>query len=165
VIILPFTMLTLSHFHSQQAFAHLGYAVYQNVNKPYLGVRNIVSQKPSLIAAEAILKSKSGSSMSSGNVVITSENVSDFEPSKEMTDKATQYFKRLGFNVSQSGLTLTIFGQPLLFEQTFKTKLTIKKDNTGGVSIYPVKEPSIPTNMSDIVEKIVFPRSPTLSGY
>ena len=111
------------------------------------------------------MKSRSGRSLSSRNVTITSENVSDFQPSKETTDEATQYFRALGFNVSQSGVTLTIFGKPSLFEQTFKTKLTIRKDKTGGISIHSDKEPFVPANMSNIVEKIVFPPSPTLSDY
>ena len=127
---------------------------------------NSSNQNPSLISAEAILKSKSGRALSDKDVKITRQNVSDFEPTEETIDEVTQYFKKIGFSVLKSGLTLTIIGPPLLFEHTFNAKLILKKDNkTDSFSIHLSNKPTIPNKLSNVVEKIVFPRSPTLSDY
>jgi subtilase family serine protease len=81
----------------------------------------------SSISAEVILRSKSGRSMDSSNVPITSENIEEFQPSEQVINDATNRFKQLGFAVFSNGLTLTIEGEKSLFEKVFKVKLTLEK--------------------------------------
>jgi predicted amino acid dehydrogenase len=109
----------------------------------------------SLLSAEVILKSASGRSLTDGGVAITSENVEEFRPSQETVEEAMHQLEKLGFKVSQKGVTLTIVGEPIQFEKAFKVKLTTKKI-TAGVEVHTNKEASIPPSLSNTVEKIVF---------
>lgn len=109
------------------------------------------------ISAEVILKSKSGQSMASTEAPITSDNIEEFRPSDLTIKDAKEHLKQLGFNVSSNGLTLTIVGERSLFEKVFKVKLIVKKDrDTGGMKVLSDKELSIPTRVSDVIEKVVF---------
>lgn len=114
-----------------------------------------------LVSAEVILKSKSGRSLASGDVAITSDNIEEFRPTQESIKKATQGLQKLGFTVSQGGVTLTIVGEQKLFEEVFKVKLTTKKV-AGGIEVRANTEASIPHSLSDIVEQVVFIPPPEL---
>lgn len=117
----------------------------------------MVKVTTSSISAEVILKSKSGRSMASSVIPITSENIEEFRPSDSVIKDATKLLKQLGFTVSSNGLTLTIEGEKSLFEKVFKVNLTLEKNGrTGGINVRSDKELSIPARFSDIVEKVVF---------
>jgi hypothetical protein len=117
----------------------------------------------SSISAEVILKSKSGQSMVSTEAPITSDNIDEFRPSDLVVKDATKRLKQLGFAVSSNGLTLTIGGEKSLFEKVFKVKLIVEKDEeTGRIIVHSNKELSVPAQLSDIIEKVVFIPPPTL---
>ena len=67
--------------------------------------------------------------------------------------------EKLGFNVSQKGVTLTITGELPQFEKVFRVKLTTKKA-PAGVEVHASKELSIPSSLSNTVEKVVFVSPP-----
>lgn len=108
-----------------------------------------------ILSAEVILKSASGRSLTDVDVSITSENVEEFRPDQETVKEAIRQLEKLGFKVSQKGITLTIEGEPTQFEKAFKVKLTTKRA-TAGVEVHTNKEPSIPFPLSKTVEKVVF---------
>ena len=126
----------------------------------------MVRSTPSPISAEVILKSNSGRSMVSSEVPITSENIEEFRLSVQVINYVTRYLKQLGFAVSSNGLTLTIEGEKSLFEKVFKIKLTMeKKGGTARIRVSLNKEPSIPDNLTEVVEKIVFTPPPEYFSY
>lgn len=123
------------------------------------------AEMPLIISAEAILKSKTGRSLARGDQAITAENVEQFSPAAETIAEATRRLHELGFTVEPSGVTLTLSGKPAQFEQVFKVRLTIAKDEpTGGIAVHPQGELEIPNSVRDVVEKVVFPEPPELFG-
>ena len=121
------------------------------------------TQSPIVVSAEAVLKSKSGRSLANETGAITSDNIEEFLPTPETVTKATEYFQSLGFTVPVSGVTLTLVGQPALFEEVFQIKLFLFKNPTTGSLIARSKEqPVIPDAIKPFVETIVFPEPPQL---
>lgn len=115
----------------------------------------------SIISAIAILKSKTGLSLARAEIAITAENIEEFKPTQETMTRAIQRLQELGFDVQPSAVTLTLLSKPALFEDVFKVKLTIKKDEqTGGIIVHPDRELVIPSSLKDVVEKVVFPEPP-----
>jgi len=115
------------------------------------------------ISAEAILKSKYGRSIADTNVAITTENVEEFLPANKTIVTSTRIFQDLGFEVFVSDVTLSLTGNPSLFEKIFRVKLTITKDErTNSVIVCPDGELVIPGELKDFVEKIFFPEPPEL---
>ena len=114
-----------------------------------------------VISAEAILKSKTGRSLSRSDVAITSANVSEFIAAPETVAGAKQRLEELGFSVSESGVTLTLSGDPERFERVFGVRLSFKKHpQTGEKNAYCEGEVVIPDSLRDVVEAIVFPEPP-----
>lgn len=110
-----------------------------------------------MISSEVILKSKSGRSLTNEDSAITSENIDEYSPSDETILEAKQAFNKLGFSTPQSGITLTIVGQKSQFEKVFQIEITETRDETSNyMRIDYNKEPKIPPNIANIVEKIVF---------
>jgi hypothetical protein len=118
-----------------------------------------MGRKPSLIvSAEAILKSRTGRSLTRTTVPITAENIEEFTPAPETIAEATRRFEELGFSVPASGVTLTLRGRPAQFEEVFGVKLAPEKDApTGGVVAQTEGDPVVPDSLRDVVEKVVFP--------
>jgi hypothetical protein len=115
----------------------------------------------SLISAEVILKSKSGRSVSSRDVAITSKNIKEFQPTEETINNAANRLRELGFTVLKGDITLTVIGEPILFEKVFKVKLTLKKnEKASSIVVNPEGELVIPNSLSNSIEKIVFVPSP-----
>jgi hypothetical protein len=108
-----------------------------------------------VISAEVVLKSASGRSLTERGAAITSENVEEFRPNQETVKEAIYQLEKLGFEVTQKGITLTIVGEPIQFEKAFKINLTTKKVSAG-VEVRTNKEASIPSTLSNSVEKVVF---------
>ena len=108
-----------------------------------------------IISAEVILKSASGRSLTERGAAITSENVEEFRPNQETVKEAIYQLEKLGFEVTQKGITLTIVGEPIQFEKAFKINLTTKKVSAG-VEVRTNKEASIPSTLKNSVEKVVF---------
>jgi hypothetical protein len=115
-----------------------------------------ITQKASPISAEVILKSKSGRSMASGEENITAANIEEFRPAEETIKQTIIRFQELGFAVSPGGITLTISGEPALFEKVFKVKINIEKQYSGGIIIRTDRQISIPACLSHLVEKVEF---------
>lgn len=119
----------------------------------------------SLISAEVILKTKSGRSVYSRDVAITSKNIKEFQPTEETINDAANRLRELGFTVLKGDITLTVIGEPTLFEKVFKIKLTLKKNEKAtNIVVNPDEELVIPDSLSDSVEKIVFVPSPEFYG-
>ncbi|MDL1981740.1 MAG: hypothetical protein LWX02_09785 [Deltaproteobacteria bacterium] len=115
----------------------------------------------SMVSAEAILRSKSGRSLARADVAVTAENIEEFTPAAATIAEATRCLQELGFAIEPSGVTLTILGKPALFEEVFRVKLSLKKDEpTGGITVHPDGELAIPDSLRDVVEEVVFPEPP-----
>lgn len=115
----------------------------------------------SLISAEVILKSKSGRSVSSRDEAITSKNIKEFQPTEQTINNAANRLQELGFTVLKGDITLTVIGEPTLFEKVFKVKLTLKKnEKASSIVVNPEGELVIPNSLSNSIEKIVFVPSP-----
>ncbi|MGZ4846259.1 MAG: protease pro-enzyme activation domain-containing protein [Halobacteriota archaeon] len=124
-----------------------------------------MGQSGRTISAEAILKSKSGRSLAHPDAPVTAENVEDFKPTPETLSTAIRRFKELGFEVIQSGITLTLVGGIEQFETTFGVKLSIENDTRTGRPFARLEgEPTVPESLADIVETVVFPRPPEYFG-
>jgi hypothetical protein len=118
-------------------------------------------QNPPLISAEAILRSRTGRSLARADEPVTAENIEEFSPSKETVTEATWRFEELGFVVSQSGVTLTLLGEPSLFEKVFGVSLTVEEgEQTRGITVRPEGDPVVPDSLKDVVEEVVFPEQP-----
>jgi hypothetical protein len=116
-------------------------------------------QNPSPISAEAILRSRTGRSLARADEPVTAENVEEFSPSEETVAEATRRFEELGFVVSQSGVTLTLLGEPSLFEKVFGVKLAVEEDERG-ITVRAEGDPVVPDSLEDVVEGVVFPEPP-----
>ena len=113
------------------------------------------------VSAEVILKSKSGKSMIKNDIPITSKNIEEFRPSQHIIESATKYLERSGFTVTSNGITITIEGKRSLFERIFKVRLTVDKSGAaGGTNVRSDKELSIPPELSDIAERVIFVPQP-----
>lgn len=114
-----------------------------------------------VISAEALLKSRSGLSMTEGNIAITAENVEEFSPTPQVVLEATKRLQELGFTVSQGGITLTLQGKSTQFEKVFGSKLNLETDeSTGNIIVKPENELIIPESLQNVVEQVVFPEPP-----
>ena len=114
-----------------------------------------------VISAEAILKSRSGRSMTEGNVAITAENVEEFSPTPQVVAEAIKRLQKLGFTVLQGGVTLTLQGKSTQFEKVFGSKLNLETDeSTGNIIVQPENELIIPESLQNLVEQVVFPEPP-----
>ena len=115
---------------------------------------------PELISAEIILKSKSGKSMLTPGVIVTSENVFEFIPKEDSINKLSKILQKFGFNVVCGMNSISIEGTKILFENIFKTKIIIKKNDKGYFEIKNDSLMQIPSSMKNYVEKIFFPEQP-----
>lgn len=114
-----------------------------------------------VISAEALLKSRSGRSMTEGNIAITAENVEEFSPTPQVVAEATKRLQELGFTVSQGGVTLTLQGQSTQFEKVFGSKLNLETDeSTGNITVQSESDLIIPESLKEVVEQVVFPEPP-----
>ena len=112
---------------------------------------------PELISAEIILKSKSGKSMLTPGIVVTSENISEFIPKEDSMNKLNKILQEVGFNVVCGMNSISIEGTKILFENIFKTKIIIKKNDKGFFEIKNDALIQIPLSIKNDVEKIFFP--------
>jgi hypothetical protein len=116
---------------------------------------------PPLISAEAILRSRSGRSLSSPEEPVTAENVERFGPTEATVAEARRRLEELGFVVPHSGVTLTVVGDAARFERVFGVKLVLEEDErTGGLAVSADGEPVVPDSLADVVEAVVFPEPP-----
>jgi hypothetical protein len=138
--------------------------IFQNIidkkdkyQSPYIYA---ITEKGSRISAEVILKSKSGRSMASGEENITAANIEEFRPAEETIKQTIIHLQELGFAVSPGGITLTISGEPALFEKVFKVKIIKEKQHGDGIIIRTDRQISIPASLSHLVEKVEFTPPP-----
>lgn len=98
--------------------------------------------------------------MASGEENITAANIEEFRPTEETIKRATTHFQELGFAVSPGEITLTISGEPALFEKVFGVKIITDKQHQGRKIIRADRQISIPASFSHLVEKVEFIPSP-----
>ncbi|WP_242066149.1 S8 family serine peptidase [Brevibacillus laterosporus] len=96
-----------------------------------------------MISAEVVLQSKSGQSLLTTNVPITSENVELFQPSEKVLAEAKQLIEANGLTVHTAGVTMTVSGTKKQFAQWLGEEW-----NKGN--------PQIPSHMQHVVEQVVF---------
>jgi hypothetical protein len=94
--------------------------------------------------------------MASGEEIITAANIDEFRPAEETIKEAIIHLQELGFSVSPGGITLTISGEPALFEKLFKVKIFVEKQYGGGLIIRTDRQISIPASLSHLIEKVEF---------
>jgi len=83
------------------------------------------------LSAEVALRSASGKSFTD-QTAITSENIADYIPSREVVEKTRSAFAELGFEVSEpAGIGFSITAPASVFRKVFKIK--ILPDNRGGI--------------------------------
>jgi hypothetical protein len=116
-----------------------------------------------IISAEALLRSRTGRSLARPDEPITAENLEAFSPTEQTVAEATRRLEDLGFEVSHSGVTLTVLGEPVRFERVFEIKLTVEGGEREGFStVRSESRPVIPDSLKGLVEEIVFPEPPEL---
>jgi subtilase family serine protease len=94
--------------------------------------------------------------MASGEENITAANVEEFRPAEETIKQTINRLRELGFAVSPGGITLTISGEPALFEKVFNVKIIKEKQYGDGIIIRTDRQISIPASLSHHVEKVEF---------
>jgi hypothetical protein len=115
------------------------------------------------VAAEAILRSRGGRSLSEGSAQVTSQTLGQFEPDERDKAAAVRAFEALGFDVLDAGLTLTIAGEPETFERGLGLRLDMRRGAAPGER--PVSAAGslrLPEELDGIVETVVFPERPHL---
>jgi subtilase family serine protease len=94
--------------------------------------------------------------MASGEQNITAANIDEFRPAEETIKEAIIRLQELGFSVSPGGITLTISGEPSLFEKVFTVKIIKEKQDTASLIIRTDRQISIPASLSNLVENVEF---------
>jgi subtilase family serine protease len=87
---------------------------------------------------------------------ITAANIDEFRPAEETIKQTIMHLRELGFSVSPGAITLTISGEPELFEKVFQAKITIEKQYGGGVKIRTDRHVTIPPSLSHLVDNVEF---------
>lgn len=118
------------------------------------------------LSAEVILKSASGKSFSS-DTAITSENVAEYLPSREVAEEARRHFIELGFEVSEpAGTGFSITAPASVFDKVFKTKIMTSDEGevqvkTGGAKpSYELPLGSLAKSVAQHVVAVTFTRPP-----
>jgi hypothetical protein len=115
------------------------------------------------VAAEAILRSRGGRTLSEGSAQVTSETLGQFEPDERDKAAAVRAFEALGFEVLDGGVTLTIAGEPETFERALGLTLEMRGDAAPGERpVSPTGRLRLPDALDGIVETVVFPERPHL---
>lgn len=118
------------------------------------------------LSAEVALRSASGKSFT-GQTAITSENVADYLPSREVVEKTRHAFTELGFEVSQpGGIGFSITAPESLFRKVFKIK--ILTDKRGGVKAvakgheasYELPKAALPAELAQHLVVVTFSTPP-----
>jgi hypothetical protein len=115
------------------------------------------------VAAEAILRSRGGRTLADGSAQVTAQTLGQFEPDERDKAAAVRAFEALGFAVLDSGVTLTIAGEPETFERALGLRLDVRRDAAPGER--PVSSTGalrLPEELDGIVETVVFPERPHL---
>jgi hypothetical protein len=122
-----------------------------------------------IVIAEAILRSKDGSSILDATGPITSENISKYRVEKERIDEISNKLAELGFTVRSFGSTsITISGEKDIFERVFHTKLAPRTKDIMGTKVegvqetyYEIAEPiQVPEELSSFIADIVLSTPP-----
>jgi hypothetical protein len=115
------------------------------------------------VAAEAILRSRGGRTLSEGSAQVTSQTLGEFEPDARDKTAAVRAFEALGFDVLDAGVTLTISGEPETFERVLGLRLEVRRDAAPGErAVSPTGRLRLPDELDGIVETVVFPERPHL---
>jgi|SRR5215213_826777 len=123
------------------------------------------TQKKSL-SAEVALRSASGKSFT-GQTAITSENIADYLPSREVVEKTRRGFAELGFEVSEpAGIGFSITAPASVFRKVFKIKII--PDDRGGIKVagkgheasYELPKASLPKELAEDLVAVSFSPPP-----
>ena len=88
-------------------------------------------QKKEIISAQAVLRPASGKQISPENL-ITTENISQYEPLQESIEESSRLFRSLGFEVgSIVGISFSITAPVRIFVDVFKVRL--RRNDRGGI--------------------------------
>ena len=103
----------------------------------------------------------SGGSLASG-APVSAENVQQFVADQPTRDKIRQELRQMGFVVRRvSAFSITVEAVPAQYESVFQAPLkAYSQDNSGQSAIAALDweiPPTIPKELSDLVEAVVFP--------
>src|SRR5215210_8788639 len=115
-----------------------------------------------LVSAEAILRSRTGRSLARPDEPITAENLEAFSPTEQTVAEAARRLGELGFEVSHSGVTLTLLGEPSRFERVFGIELALVEGEQSFPAVRSAGRLQIPDSLEGLVDEIVFPEPPEL---
>ncbi len=115
------------------------------------------------VAAEAILRSHGGRTLTDSSAQVTSQTLEQFEPDERDKTAAVRAFEALGFEVLDAGVTLTITGEPETFERVLGLRLEVRGDAAAGERpVSPAGRLRLPDELDGLVETVVFPERPHL---
>jgi hypothetical protein len=117
------------------------------------------------VSAEVILRPAGGRRVS-GQDRITSENVQAFLPDPSAVSGVSEFFRRVGFEVSEAvGLSFSIAGPVSLFEGVFGEHLSLTGEGRiteirtdGGRLEMPLDR--VPPELADLIEIVTFTPPP-----
>ncbi len=105
------------------------------------------------------MKSDSGRSFLADSAQVTSENIHLYKPSRETQRQAVRSLEKAGFKVTPIAYSLTVEGQPALFETYFKTKM--EQQTMDGKTMYQFsKDMAMPKIQSKWMEAVIISRPP-----
>jgi hypothetical protein len=117
------------------------------------------------VSAEVILRSRGGTSLTEGREQITAERIDEVRPDEGVKAAVGRAFEERGFTIHDSGITLTVEGEPELFERELGVKLDVNPHAPPGNPIASASgEPQVPEEVREFVETVVFPRRAHLFG-
>ncbi len=118
------------------------------------------------LSAQVVVKPASGKRTLAPEE-ITAENVSEFMPSADDLEKAKNYFKESGFDVSSAfANSFSITGNTKLFEKIFNTKILTdeknavrsKREDDSESSELPLRD--LPKEVKKAIETVTFSEPP-----
>jgi hypothetical protein len=117
------------------------------------------------VSAEVILAPRGGRSLTEGSAQVTADSVEAFLPDERAKTEAKKAFERRGFEVHDSGVSLTIEAEPDTFERELGVRLDVNSQAAPGEAVVTSSgEPQLPEEVQGLVETVAFPKRAHLFG-
>ncbi len=96
---------------------------------------------------------------------MTAERIDELRPDERAKREVRSAFEERGFAVHDAGITLTIEGDPQLFERALGVELEVDPSPAPGEPIAtPSGEPGVPEEVRGLVDAVVFPKRAHMFG-
>lgn len=117
------------------------------------------------VSAEVILVPRGGRSLAGGSMQVTADTVDAFRPAEQTKPRVRSILEDRGFTVHDSGVSLTIEGEPETFERALGVRLDVNRKAAPGEAIVTTSgEPRVPDELRDLVETVAFPKRAHMFG-